>query len=199
MGLLRGVEHTRLARMQAVGGSGIGIIPIEARVDFSANFVRYSSRFPLEGEHANLSKLDYKADMEWIHFDLAKGKEVNRTPMTSASGLASRAIDPKVTIPVHLQEFFAESPISAWGDEQNFAYAFLKFQGIDLPLQETGSDGKPAEVCKLDAVCILPDESEMLVLHDGFFYDCNLKTQRIRKLPAPEQLSRIIVSLYAIR
>ncbi len=197
--LSRGVEHTRSVRMQAMGGSGRGVIPTELRVKITADRVRYSERRPLEGEHASLSEFDFKRDTEWVDFDLATGKEVGRAPLESSTSVALCESEEGVVIPDHLRELFANSPIGVWGPEQDLAYAFLKHKGIDLTLQDTDSDGNPVGVCKFDAVCTLSDSSEMLVVHDGFFYDCNLKTQEVRKLPAPESFTGVNVSVYALR
>lgn len=208
--LSRGAEHTVSVRMQATGGSGIGVIPTDLRVEITADGVRYSERLPLEGEHASLSEFDFERDTEWVDFDLATGKEVGRAPLGSSANLPSipfenkealrgPRFDPTSTVPAHLKELFAKSPIGVWGPEQDLAYAFLKYKGVDLVLQETNSDGNPVGVCKFDAVCTLSDWSELLVVHNGFFYDCNLKTQEVRKLPAPESFTGVNVSLYAIQ
>ncbi len=197
--LSRGVEHTMSVRMQAMGGSGRGVIPTELRVEITADRVRYSERLPLDGEHASLSEFDFERDTEWVDFDLSTGKEVGRAPLESSAGVALGESENEAAIPVHLRKLFADSPIGVWGSEQDLAYAFLTHKGIDLPLQDTNPDGNPVGVCKYDAVCTLADWSEMLVLHDGFFYDCNLKTPKVRKLPAPESFKGANVSLYALR
>ncbi|MCP5021845.1 MAG: hypothetical protein GY930_08700 [bacterium] len=197
--LSRGVEHTLSVRMQAMGGSGRGVIPTEMRVEITADRVRYSERLPLEGEHASLRYFDFERDTEWVDFDLATGKELSRAPLKSSAGISSCESEKEVAIPVHLRKLFADSPIGVWGSEQDLAYAFLKYKGIDLTLQDTDSDGNPVGVCKFDAVCRLSDSSEMLVVHDGFFYDCNLKTQEVRKLPAPASFTGVNVSVYALR
>ncbi len=185
-----GTERKVRTRIQAVGGSGIALIPTDALVDLKSDQFRYTERFPARGEHSSFNDFTYERDTEWVTLDLATGKELKREPYRAVPGTMP-SFDDDEPVPPYLRELFDQSPIRAWGPIQDLAHAFLVHSGIELNLPTEG-------VCKLDAVCRTPDGEELLVMNRGTFYHCNLTTQEIVQWPAPEALTKANVELHAV-
>lgn len=183
-----GTQRRLLVRTQGTGGSGVGVIPIDVRFAVEGGRFRYTERFPASGEHADLEHADYVRDWEWVTIDLASGEELGRAPVTEAPTWEREVTGP---IPDYLREGFEASPIGAWGEDQDLAWAFLEGRGVDPDLPESG-------VRKFTAVCRTPDGRELLVLHRDSFYLCDLETKALRRWTAPEALQLSSVDLYAI-
>lgn len=188
-----GTERKIRVRIQARGGSGRPILPINVYVEIEGGRLRYTERFPATGEHASLDEFNFERDTEWVTIDLASGKELSREACTAESiqGLGYQAQILK-TVPEYLRDLYTESPIQAWGADQDVAHAFLTYKGVELKLP---SDG----VCKLDSVGRSANGSELLVLNRGIFYLCNLETQELKQWSAPPEMNlRDGVGLYAL-
>jgi len=183
-----GTQRRLLVRTQGTGGSGVGVIPIDVRVEVEGDRLRYAERFPASGEHAELEDASYTRDYQWVTIDLATGEELGREPVTKVPKEERELTRP---IPDYLREGFDASPIRAWGEDQDLAWAFLEGRGVAPDLPETG-------VCKFRAVCRTPDGSELLVLHQGTFYHCDLEQRTLRRWSAPVALEKGSVELYAV-
>ncbi len=179
-------------RTQAQGGSGIGVLPVELKLEIDGDVLRYSERRPSSGAKESLADFEIERDCEWVTIDLETGQELGRTPYTVETDGTdpSGSVHDDFEIPDYLRALFDQSPIR-WDHEQDLAYAFLAYKGVDLELPETG-------VRKLKAVCRTPGNDELLVLHRGVFYHCNLETRSLAKWPAPGALGKSNVELHAV-
>ncbi len=183
-----GTQQRVLARTQARGGSGRGVLPIAVRAEVAEERLHYTERFPAQGEHASLEEVDRLRDYELVTLDLTTGEELAREPLTVHPDPRPQSRGP---VPEYLRRFFQESPIRVWGEEQDLAHAFLVQRGIDPELPETG-------VRRFRAVCRTPDGGELLVLHRDAFLHCDLETREIVRWTAPKALRRCPVDLYAV-
>jgi len=185
--LQKGDERKLRVRMQARGGSGIGVIPTAMHTELNGPMLRYTERVPL-GEHDDLAAFEWHRDTQWVTIEIATGKEMLREPSDAHQPTPTVA---KVDVPEYLREGFEQSPIGAWGAEQDLAYAFLDHKGAVPKFPRTG-------VTKLGAVCRSPDGEQLLVMHDGQFYLGNLKTQTLQQFAAPASWGQAIVELHAV-
>ena len=188
--LQEGTESTLRVRLQARGGSGVAVIPMTMQIELTGGLFRYTERRDATGEHENLYDFDWQRDAEWVTIDILTGKELLRVPYHERL-LPKTEVPAAEAVPAYLQELFEASPIRAWGSVQDLAHAFLTHSAVELNLPTTG-------VCKLDAVCRTTNGEQLLVLHDGIFYLCSLKTKELERFAAPEALARADVELYAV-
>lgn len=185
--LQKGEERKLRVRIQARGGSGVGVIPDLMYTELNGPLLRFTERVPL-GEHDDIAAFEWQRDTRWVTIEIATGTEMLREP-SDAHPPPPRA--GKVEVPEYLREGFAQSPIGAWGVEQDLAYAFLEHKGVAPKLPKTG-------VIKLGAVCRSADGDQMLVMHSGQFYLCNLKAQTLKQFAAPASWAKAIVVLHAV-
>tara|TARA_R110002096_G_scaffold9362_6_gene37087 strand:+ start:1948 stop:3294 length:1347 start_codon:yes stop_codon:yes gene_type:complete len=184
-----GKERKLRVRMQAVGGSGVGVIPSPVQTELRGAKFRYTERTEA-GVDEDLTAFDWERDTEWVTIEIATGKELLREPYAASPAAAEQPSNDH-HIPEYLRSLFAQSPIRAWGPDQDLAHAFLVHVGIDPELATSG-------VIKLGAVCRSPDGQQLLVLNHGRFYHCNLKTKAVKQWQAPEALAKANVELHAV-
>jgi hypothetical protein len=184
-----GTERKLRVRVQARGGSGIGVIPTAMHTELNGPMFRYTERVPADANR-ELSAFDWERDTQWVTIEIATGNELMRELSKAHTPVVISPAD-EIGVPEYLRELFVQSPIRAWGAEQKLAYAFLVHSGIDAKLPPRG-------VRKLGAVCRSPDGEQMLVLHQGQFYHCNLKTKVLKQFAAPEALAKANVKLHAV-
>ena len=188
--LQAGTESKVRVRMQARGGSGVGVIPAFMHTELVGGMFRYTERRPAEGEHADLDDYDEERDTEWVTIDIATGKEMLR------KGYEPRDVqrrDPLVAhaVPDYLAEAFAESPVKGWGAEQQLAAAFLEDRGIEVRYAKGGTD-------RLEAACRSPDGNRLLVYMVDTLYACDLKARSLTSWQAPAEWRRAAVELIAV-
>ena len=188
--LQKGTERPLRVRLQARGGSGIGVIPTAVHTELLGAIFRYTERID-PGVDADLKAFDWEEDTEWVTIEISTGKELLREPYAD-SPVASIPPGRDERIPPYLQDLFEQSPIRAWGSDQDLAYAFLLHVGLLKPV--LAKDG----AVKLDAVCRVAGSDELLVLHAGQFYHCNLKTKAVNQWAAPKDLHNVSVDLHAV-
>jgi hypothetical protein len=188
--LASGTQRKLLVRTQAVGGSGIGVIPIEVFTHIEGGRLRYTERLAAEGLHASFEDFDRQRDSEWVVVDLKTGVELERRPYSDFVGESRYVEIDRFPVPDYLEELYRHAPVGTWGDEQSLGYAFLTHHGIELNLPTTG-------VRKLDAVCSSADGSELLILHRGTFYHGDVATRSLVQWSAPEEFRGLSVDLHA--
>jgi len=177
-------------RTQARGGSGVPVIPVELPTELVGGLFRYVERRPAEGEHADLADFDWERDAEWVTIDIATGKELLREPYRPRDLPVTDPMDVN-RVPEYLREGFGESPIRAWGPDQDLAYAFLVHKGIDPQLPTNG-------VCRFDAVCRTEDGAQLLVLNRDTLFACDLVAQTVSSWAAPAEWRDVQVDLHAV-
>lgn len=188
--LQKGTERPLRVRLQAVGGSGVGVIPSQMLTELRGGKFRYTERKET-GVDEDLSTFDWETDTEWVTIEIATGTELLREPYL-ASPRENDANAKLEQVPEYLRDLFRRSPIGAWGFDQDLAYAFLTHVGHEPDMANKG-------VVRLQAVCLSPDRTHLLVLHGGHFYHGNLVTKAVSKWAAPAALTRADVELHAIR
>jgi len=186
-----GTQRTFTVRLQALGGSGVGVIPMPMHSEVVGGLFRYAERKATDEPLGSLEAIDWVREVEWVTSDLATGKELLRVPF------APRVVTdpdqpPRERVPEWLREHFDASPIRAWGVTQDVAWAFLRHQAAEVPISGPGPT-------KLDAVARTVDGNRLLVLHRGTFSYCDLATRELRQWPAPEELRKANVSLHEAR
>lgn len=161
-----GDESTLRRRIQARGGSGIGVLANDLPTELVAGLFRYVERLPATGEHADLDAFELARDTEWVTIDVATGKELRRVAYheraPAADPLAARRI------PDYLSEAFQGMH---WVDDKDIAREFLADRGIEC--------GKVIQVCRTH------DGNQLLALAGTTLYLCRLAERDARAWPAP--------------
>lgn len=189
--LQKGEERKLRVRVQARGGSGVGVIPEVQYGVLDGPLFRYTERVPLDPQ-GDIEAFEWERDTQWVTIEIATGKEMLREPSTKHKTPKHPFGAKEIAVPDYLREGFAQSPIRAWGPEQDLAYAFLQHKGVAPELPEKG-------VQKLGAVCRSPDGDQMLVMHGSRFYHCDLKAETVKTLRVPAALALANVELHAVR
>ncbi len=179
-----GRESVVQRRVQAVGGSGIGVIPVDLPIESQGRQVRYAERRPAEGSHADLARYRPTRDAEWVTLDVAADREVGRTAFRPEVP-DREAILEEHDVPESLREAFRADDAPARPSAEDLARAFLARRDL-IPE-------------RIRAVCRTADGTALLVWADDSLHLCDFAAAELHSWPAPEDWSDAVgVSLHDV-